>query len=967
MMRRSHSALLHARSLALAGLMVVGPSTLIAGPAAAGRGSPGPERASATDARGARVVDRAVRLHGASAETRAGNRPARHIVANALPKATGAEPAYQSKRGSAAFGTGTGSGGSKAPGSFPTTPLAPTEATVTTTNPADEAVSGDGQAQATAEPPDATIAAGPDHVVQATNEGVRITNRALGSSTAPVTLSAFFGIDAIPNYDAVTFDPHVLFDTAHNRWLATEASFDCIADPQSGINIGTGYIDIAISDTADPTLGWSILSVPYPDTAPDYPGIGTSTDKIVASANVFLLKDTGTGLGCDIDESSGLLGTELDVISWAQMIGSGSVDIDFLTSYIAPFDFANDFFTFRPAVQTPALSAPVFGIGIRLSTAGAVWFKITGLPSAGTTAVSIANVAGVDPFDNSVPDPAQPSGAIAAAVDGRPTDAIWQNNRLAYVSTIGCDPAGGGAEERDCVRITELAVSASTVTPTVTQDLLVAETGRDLYMGGIGFSQNSDLHVVWTGSSSTAGDFPSTYTAYQLKGGTANTLQGKQEIADGTANYGGTGFGDRWGDYVTVAQDPQVPDAVWQADEFSEGTWLTHVSQLRTFAGASYTPITPARVMDSRNNTGVTGVYVANVPKTFQVAGVGVIPSDAIGVTGNVTVVGQTAAGYVSVTPTASANPTSSTINFPKGDVRANNFTLPLGSGGKLSAVYKAAAGKTTNALVDITGYFTAGNTEATYVPLDPPARVLDSRGATGGFAGVPFSSGVPRDLQVAGVAGVPGNATAITGNITIVGQTKAGYVSVTPETPVGVPPSSTINFPVGDIRANGLTADLNGSGKLSITLTAPGGTAHVLLDVTGYYLDDSTGKLFYPLSPGRILESRDATTHLTGLHGVFTSNVARTLPTAGHWGVPADADAITGNLTVVNQTQAGYVAVTPVATNTPPTSTINFPLGDVRANGITVPLSGGSMGLVYKAGTGKTTHLLLDVTGYFK
>jgi hypothetical protein len=278
MMRRSHSALLHARSLVLAGLMVVGPSTLIAGPAAAGRGGSGPERPVVTDARGAQIVDRSVRLHGASAESRAANRPARHIVAKGLPKATGTQPAYQPKRGTTAFGTSTGSGGTKSPAAFPAGPLAPTPATVTTTNPAEEAVSADGQAQATLEPPDPTIAAGPDHVVQATNEGVRIMNRALGTSITPMTLSAFFGIDAIPNYDAVTFDPHVLFDTVHNRWLATEASFDCVADPQSGINIGTGYIDIAISDTADPTLGWSILSVPYPDTVPDYPGIGTSTD-----------------------------------------------------------------------------------------------------------------------------------------------------------------------------------------------------------------------------------------------------------------------------------------------------------------------------------------------------------------------------------------------------------------------------------------------------------------------------------------------------------------------------------------------------------------------------------------------------------------------------------------------------------------------------------------------------------------
>ena len=48
-------------------------------------------------------------------------------------------------------------------------------------------------------------------------------------------------------------------------------------------------------------------------------------------------------------------------------------------------------------------------------------------------------------------------------------------------------------------------------------------------------------------------------------------------------------------------------------------------------------------------------------------------------------------------------------------------------------------------------------------------------------------------------------------------------------------------------------------------------------------------------------------------------------------------------------------------------TSTINFPLGDTRANGVTVPLAAGATWMVYKSSAGKTTHLILDVTGYFK
>ena len=83
---------------------------------------------------------------------------------------------------------------------------------------------------------------------------------------------------------------------------------------------------------------------------------------------------------------------------------------------------------------------------------------------------------------------------------------------------------------------------------------------------------------------------------------------------------------------------------------------------------------------------------------------------------------------------------------------------------------------------------------------------------------------------------------------------------------------------------------------------------------------------------------------------------------------MPTAAIAVTGNLTVVGQTKAGYVSMTQTATNSPTTSTLNFPAADVRANGMTGPLSGaGGVGLVYKSPTaGATTNLILDITGYF-
>ena len=50
------------------------------------------------------------------------------------------------------------------------------------------------------------------------------------------------------------------------------------------------------------------------------------------------------------------LGTEMDVVAWSELIGSGPVNVDFLYS---TNNFPNNFFSWRPALQTPATRSVV--------------------------------------------------------------------------------------------------------------------------------------------------------------------------------------------------------------------------------------------------------------------------------------------------------------------------------------------------------------------------------------------------------------------------------------------------------------------------------------------------------------------------------------------------------------------------------------------------------------------------------
>ncbi|HEX7430639.1 MAG TPA: hypothetical protein VF293_00470, partial [Candidatus Limnocylindrales bacterium] len=142
------------------------------------------------------------------------------------------------------------------------------------------------------------------------------------------------------------------------------------------------------------------------------------------------------------------------------------------------------------------------------------------------------------------------------------------------------------------------------------------------------------------------------------------------------------------------------------------------------------------------------------------------------------------------------------------------------------------------------------------------------------------------------------------------------------------------------------------------------GPTAQVIFDVTGYFTPDMTGAKYVPLTPARILDTRNG----TGLSGAFSSHVARTFTVRGHGGVPSNATAITGNLTVTQQTSLGFLAIGPLAQNNPTSSTLNFPMNDDRANAVTVALSSsGTLSITYAAATsGPTAQVIFDVTGYF-
>jgi hypothetical protein len=124
-------------------------------------------------------------------------------------------------------------------------------------------------------------------------------------------------------------------------------------------------------------------------------------------------------------------------------------------------------------------------------------------------------------------------------------------------------------------------------------------------------------------------------------------------------------------------------------------------------------------------------------------------------------------------------------------------------------------------------------------------------------------------------------------------------------------------------------------------------------------------------ISPVRVLDTR---TDL-GLIGPFTSDSPRTLDVTdtAQSPVPAGATGIVANVTVVNPSTLGFVAVRPGdATGLPQTSSLNFAAGEVVPNSVTVeiPTAGEAAGTIDIAFHGTdaaaTTDVLIDIVGYY-
>ena len=193
-----------------------------------------------------------------------------------------------------------------------------------------------------------------------------------------------------------------------------------------------------------------------------------------------------------------------------------------------------------------------------------------------------------------------------------------------------------------------------------------------------------------------------------------------------------------------------------------------------------------------------------------------------------------------------------------------------------------------------------------------------------------------------------------------MVPQGTLGYVTMWP-TGQSQPVVSTLNSLDGRVKSNAAIVPAGTGGAVSIFAT---NTTDVILDINGYFdsYTDTSALQFYPLTPCRVADTRNAAGSLGGPS--LVASQARSFPLmSGACNIPSNALAYSLNFTAIPQGPLGYLTVWPNGQSQPVVSTLNAPTGAITANAAIVPAGTGG---AIKLFATNNTDMAIDINGYF-
>lgn len=315
--------------------------------------------------------------------------------------------------------------------------------------------------------------------------------------------------------------------------------------------------------------------------------------------------------------------------------------------------------------------------------------------------------------------------------------------------------------------------------------------------------------------------------------------------------------------------------------------------------GSLYFAVTPVRIADTWNsvNTALSSI-AGGESRPIQVTGVADIP--ATGVEAVVIDVAGTSTADASLYafPDGGSR-TQSFLSFD-GDGRpsSNSVIVKPGANGKVR-IYNSAGDTDIN--VDIQGYFAETGGGAKYVSIAPSRLVGTNTGI-----GLPLAKivgGSTQTVQIAGLAGIPVDATAVFANVRVLNANVHGGVRIGASDQDLSSAPYAINYAANEYTDTGMTIKLGPDGKAKVSSPTPTSSLDLLVDVQGYFHNGS-GERFNTLGNAQIFDTHSSSPLAAG--------EARQVTAAGKAGVPTgpSVEAVAVTITATQWGNSGTISV---------------------------------------------------------
>ena len=377
-----------------------------------------------------------------------------------------------------------------------------------------------------------------------------------------------------------------------------------------------------------------------------------------------------------------------------------------------------------------------------------------------------------------------------------------------------------------------------------------------------------------------------------------------------------------------------------------------------------YTPLTPARLLDSRS-TGVTidgqsqaiGLVAGNATVKVQIRNRGGVAGTATAVALNLTATQSSSGGWVTVWPCNEAKPNASNLNMITAGARANMVIGRITTTGADTGKICVSPSVSTHLIIDVMGYYRSGGAFGALTP----ARLFDSRpnGATIDNlwkAGGVLTPGTVYDMPVTGRGGVAAGSPAVALNVTATQAVANGTVSIWP---CGIAQTNAITLSyqagvnVADLGVTGLTG-----GHVCFAATT---TTHLVIDVVGAF---SAATVYLTPEPYRISDSRSGGTtfdNLSKAYGPVAAGSTTKLQVAQRYPKTTVVRTVVLYVTATNPAAGGYLTVYPCGQAKPNASNLNVPPGVAMTATVMSAVGDGNAVCIYNS---MGTDLIVDFVG---